>query len=408
MVNAPTCAGSCPVCAERAGRAPALAEPTAPPALGSGAPHLPLTRRQWLAQGAVTAGATATALATAGPAAWAQAVTAIGAPPASAPGSTSPARPPLLKAPRLQPGDTLLLVNPSNAVYEAGPRELAIDTLTALGFKVREGAHLRARRGQFAGSDAQRAADVNAGFADPSVQALLALTGGSGANRILPLIDYAQIRRTPKVLAGFSDTTALINAVFARTGLVTFHAPVGVSEWNAFSVRHFRGVLVDAEPMTLRNPAEAGEFPVPREDRIRTLRPGRARGPLVGGNLAVLSSLAGSPYLPSFDGAILFLEEINEFIYRVDRMLSTLKLAGAFDRLAGVVLGAFTNCTPGDGFGTLTLDEVFDDYFGALGIPVYRGASFGHIKRKFTLPIGLPAEVDADAGTVQLLEAAVR
>lgn len=329
----------------------------------------------------------------------------------SASGQVAPGLPrpriPLLKAARLEPGQTIALLNPSNAVYEHAPRELAIETLTALGFKVREGANLRARRGQFAGTDAQRASDVNAAFADPTVHGLLALTGGSGANRILPLLDYATIARNPKFLGGFSDTTALINAVHARTGLVTFHAPVGVSEWNEFSVRHFRGVVTEAQAMSLRNPADKGEFPAPREDRIRTLRPGRARGPLVGGNLAVLSSLAGSPYLPRFDGAILFLEEINEFIYRVDRMLSTLKLCGALDGLAGVVLGNFTNCTPGDGFGTLTLDEVFEDYFLPLNVPVYRGAMIGHIKRKFTVPIGLPAEIDADAGTLTLLEPAV-
>lgn len=374
MATARGCVGNCPVCSDR---------PTGrPAALSTGG----MTRRRLLATAAVA--------------------TAAGSLPL--PASAQAARPALLKAPRLRGDGTIMLVNPSNAVYEHQPREIAIDTLTALGFKVREGRHLRARRGQFAGTDAERAADVDAAFADPSVDAILALTGGSGANRILPLLDYAQMRRTPKILAGFSDTTSLINAVHARTGLVTFHAPVGVSEWNEFSVRHFRGVLVDGEAMTLRNPVDPGGLPAPREDRIRTLRAGRARGPLVGGNLAVLSSLAGSPYLPSFDGAVLFLEEVNEFIYRVDRMLSTLKLAGAFDRLAGVVLGAFTNCNPGDGFGTLTLDEVFDDYFLPLNVPVYRGASFGHIKRKFTLPIGLPAEVDAGAGTLTLLEPAVR
>ena len=126
-----------------------------------------------------------------------------------------------------------------------------------------------------------------------------------------------------------------------------------------------------------------------------------------GGNLAVLTSMAGSPYWPAFDGAILFLEEVNEFIYRVDRMLSTLAIAGVLQRVAGVVLGAFTNCTPGDGFGTLTLDEVFDDYFLPLQVPVYRGAMIGHIKRKFTVPIGLPVEMDADAGSIRFLESAV-
>lgn len=326
--------------------------------------------------------------------------------PAPRPPSAPP--PPLLRPPRLRPGDTVALVNPSSAVYERAPYEIATESLQALGFKVREAPHLRARRGQFAGTDAQRASDINAMFADPSVHGLLALTGGSGGHRMLPLVDYELIRRNPKFLGGFSDITALINAVHARTGLVTFHAPVGVSEWNEFSVQQLRAVVMEGQAPTMRNPRERSDVLVPRADRITTLRGGVARGPLVGGNLAVLAAMAGSAYWPSFDGAILFLEEINEYIYRVDRMLATLRLAGALDRLSGVVLGAFTNCGPGDGnYGTLTLDEVFDDYFGGLGIPVYAGASFGHIKRKFTLPVGLPAEIDADAGTIRLLQPAV-
>ena len=313
----------------------------------------------------------------------------------------------LLRPPRLRAGDTLGLINPSGAIYERQPYELARESLTALGFRVKEGVHVRARHGHLAGTDAQRAADVNAMFADPEVQGILAVSGGSGGGRILPLLDYAAMRRHPKALCGFSDLTSLINAVHARTGLVTFHAPMGASEWNDFSVQHFRGVLMEAQPMTLRNPPSAGDALASREGRISTLRGGRASGPLLGGNLAVLSALAGSAYWPLFDGAILCLEEVNEYIYRVDRMLSTLKLAGALDRLAGVVLGAFTNCRPGDGFGTLTLDEVFDDYFQPLHIPVFSGASFGHIRRKFTLPIGLPVEMDADAGTLRFLQAAV-
>jgi len=316
---------------------------------------------------------------------------------------------PLLRPPRLKPGDTLALINPSNAIYEREPYRLAAESLQALGFQVREAPNLRARHGHFAGTDAQRAADVNAMFADPAVQGILALTGGSGGNRILPLLDYALIRHHPKVLAGFSDVTALINAVNAQTGLVTFHAPMGTSDWNSFSVEHFRGALVDAQPLLLANPRDAGgDGPVQRSGRITTLRGGVARGRLLGGNLAVLSSMAGSPYWPAFDGTILLLEDVNEYIYRVDRMLSTLKNAGVLQRVAGVVLGAFTNCGPGDGhYGTLTLDEVFDDYFLPLNVPVYRGALFGHIRRKFTLPIGLDVEVDASAGTLRFLQPAV-
>ena len=180
-----------------------------------------------------------------------------------------------------------------------------------------------------------------------------------------------------------------------------------MSQWNAFSVAQFRAVAIDGAAATMANPVEAEDALVPKGSRTRTIRGGRARGPLVGGNLAVFSALAGSGYWPRLDGAILFLEEVNEYIYRCDRMIGTLALAGALDRLAGVVLGAFTRCEPGDGYASLTLDEVFDDWFGPLGVPVYRGASFGHVARKFTLPIGAEAEIDADAGTLRLLAPAV-
>lgn len=317
------------------------------------------------------------------------------------------ARPPLLRALRLRPGNTIGLINPSGAIYERAPYEVTIETLQALGFQVREAPNVRARYGHMAGTPEQRAKDVNAMFADPAIHGILAVTGGSGANRILPLLDYPLIQRNPKFIGGFSDVTALVNAIHAKTGLVTFHAPVGVSEWNAFSVDSFRSVVMDALPTTLRNLTEKGDGLVPKDGRISTIRGGKAQGTLMGGNLAVLTSMAGSSYLPSFDGAILFLEEINEYIYRVDRMLSTLKLMGALDRLAGVAIGAFTNCNPGEGFGTLTLDEVFDDYFKPLNVPVYRGAMIGHIKRKLTVPVGLAAEIDADAGTLRLLTPAV-
>jgi muramoyltetrapeptide carboxypeptidase len=317
------------------------------------------------------------------------------------------ARPSTVRAKRLSPGDTIALINPSGAIYERAPYQIATESLQALGFKVREAPNLRARHGHLAGTDAQRAGDVNTMFADPGVQGILAVTGGSGGNRILPLIDYAAIAKTPKFLGGFSDLTALINAVQAKTGLITFHCPLGASEWNDFSVRHFRGSVMQAEAMLLQNPKERDDALVSKNDRITTLRSGTARGRLVGGNLAVFSAMAGSGYWPALDGAILFLEDVNEYIYRVDRMLSTLKLSGAFDKLAGVVLGAFTKCEPGDGFGTLTLDEVFDEYFLPLKVPVFSGASFGHIKRKFTLPVGLEVWMDADAGTLRFLTPAV-
>ncbi|MDT9001860.1 LD-carboxypeptidase [Paucibacter sp. APW11] len=329
---------------------------------------------------------------------------------ATADAAATAAPPALLRARRLHPGDTLGLVSPANASFEREPVAIAIESLQALGFKVKTGVHLRARYGHFAGSDEQRAADINAMFADDEVAGILALTGGSGCNRIVDRLDYGLIARKPKFFGGFSDLTCLVNAIQRQTGLITFHAPFAGSEWNEFSVRQFKAMVMDGEAALLRNPqGERGGQLVQTEDRISTLRGGRARGRLVGGNLAVLSSIAGSAYFPDCRGAILFLEEINEYIYRVDRMLSTLRLCGALGQLAGVVLGKFSKCEPGDGnYGTLTLDEVFDDYLLPLQVPVYRGAMIGHISRKFTVPVGAEVEIDADAGSIQLLAPAVR
>lgn len=325
------------------------------------------------------------------------------------PGAHAAAAPRSLLARRLQPGATLALVSPANASYERDPVEFATEALQALGFKVRHGAHLRGRYGQFGGTDAERTADLNAAFADDGIAGILALTGGSGCNRIVDRLDYESIARRPKFFGGFSDLTCLINAIQHKTGLVTFHSPMGSSEWNAFSVASFRAIVIDAEAALLKNPEpERGDNLVARQDRTTVIAPGRAHGRLVGGNLTVLAAMAGSPYLPDCRGAILCLEDVNEYIYRIDRALSTLRLAGAFDGLAGVALGHFTNCKPGDGYGTLTLDEVFDDYFKGLGVPVYGGASFGHIRRKLTVPIGAAAEIDAAACTLRLLAPAVR
>ena len=336
------------------------------------------------------------------------AATSAGTGLAAAPALAQSGRPAPILPRRLQPGDTVGLVSPANATYEREPIAIATEALQALGFRVKESPHLRARYGQFGGSDAQRAAAINEMFADDGVAGIIAMTGGSGCNRIVDKLNYALIRRKPKYFGGFSDLTSLVNAIQQQTGLVTFHAPVAASEWNGFSVAHFKALVMDAEAPLLRNPSgERGDNLVQTQDRVTTLRGGKARGHLVGGNLAVLASLAGTPYFPDCRGAILFLEEINEYIYRVDRMLSTLRLCGALDRLAGVVIGKFTKCEPGDGYGTLTLDEVFDDYFKPLNVPVYRGAMIGHIKRKFTIPVGAEAEIDADAGTIQILKPVV-
>jgi muramoyltetrapeptide carboxypeptidase len=317
--------------------------------------------------------------------------------------SASPSPRRLLPMP-LNPGDTVALVSPSSATDERLDLQLAQEAMQALGFKVKTGEHYASRYGHLAGSDAGRAGDLNAMFADKAVKAIVCVRGGSGAARLLPLIDYAAVRANPKALLGYSDITALHCALHAQTGLVTFHGPVGAGSWNAFNVDQFKRVFFDRELMHYSNKVDAGEELVPRKNRTLTITGGKARGELVGGNLSVLAGLAGSPYLPDFAGRILFLEDVDEAPYRIDRMLTTLKLMGVLDVIAGFVFGECTDCDPGEGYGSLTLDQIFDDHIKPLGIPAYRGAMIGHIREQFIVPVGGQVELDADAGSFRMLE----
>ena len=304
----------------------------------------------------------------------------------------------------LNKGDTIGLVSPSSATDDSFDLQLAREAMEALGLKVKTGAHYADRRGYLAGSDADRAADINAMFADKAVKAVVCARGGWGAARLLPLLDYDTIRRNPKVLLGFSDITALHCGIHAMTGLVTFHGPTGSSSWNTFNADQFRRVFFDRELMLYQNKIDPGDELVARRNRPVTIAGGKARGELVGGNLTVLTALAGSQYLPDFSGKILFLEDVGEAPYRIDRMFSTLKLMGALDRIAGFVFGECTDCKPGDGYGSLTLEQILDDYIKPLKVPAYRGAMIGHIRQQFIVPIGGMMELDADAGSLRMLE----
>ena len=313
-----------------------------------------------------------------------------------------------LKPPALKEGDTVGLINPAGATFRSVDLEIVRETLAAIGLKSKPGRHALSRYGYLAGRDRERAEDVNTMFADPQVSGILAIRGGWGCARILPLLEYDLIARHPKILVGYSDITALLLAVYARCGLVTFHGPDGISTWNSFTVDYFRKILFAGETLTMLNPKRTGDDLAQKRDRVETITGGIARGKLLGGNLSVLTGLVGSRYLPDWEGAILFLEDTGEDIYRVDRMLTQLKLAGVLDRLAAFVFGKCTRCGPGEGYGSLTLDEVFADHIHPLGIPAWHGAMIGHIEDKFTVPIGIEAEVDADAGTIRLLESPVR
>ena len=312
-----------------------------------------------------------------------------------------------LKPPRLQAGDTVGMVNPAGATFHPEDVVIARESLAALGLKMKAGEHLLDRYGYLAGSDQDRAADVNRMFADRKVKAILTLRGGWGCNRLLELLDYPLIAKNPKILMGYSDITSLLLALNAKTGLVTFHGPVGISSWNKYSTGYVEKLLFNAEAFSMENPTEIGDHLAQVKDRVLTINGGKAKGKLLGGNLSVLTAMVGSDYLPDFKDNILFLEEVGEDIYRVDRMLTQLKLAGILSRLSGFVFGKCSNCGPGKTYGSLTLEEVLDDHIKPLGIPAWYGSMIGHIEDKFTIPLGIESEVDADTGRITLLEAAV-
>jgi muramoyltetrapeptide carboxypeptidase len=309
----------------------------------------------------------------------------------------------LLPAP-LKRGDTIGVVSPSAATASRLESQFAIESMEALGFKVKAGEHFRSRHGHLAGQDEDRAADFNGMFADPEVKAVICLRGGSGAARILPLIDYDLVRRNPKIVLGYSDITALHNALHAKTGLVTFHGPNGSSRWHDFNVQQFEQLFFEQQLITFANQQSINDDLIVRQNRTQTIHSGKAIGELVGGNLTVLTALSGTPYLPDFRGKILFLEDINEAPYKIDRMMSTLRLSGVLEQISGFIFGDCARCEPGGGWGSLTLDQIFDDYILPLNIPAYSGAMIGHIPRQFIVPVGAKAEMNADSGTFRLLE----
>ncbi|MBC3764848.1 S66 peptidase family protein [Neptunicella marina] len=308
----------------------------------------------------------------------------------------------------LKAGDTIALVAPAGALDEQIELDIAVESFEAMGFKVKVGKHVLSRDGYFAGTDQQRAADINQAFADPVVKGIFAIRGGWGCNRILPYIDFDQVKAHPKIVFGYSDITSLLNAFYTKAGLVGFHGPVGVSYWGKDQAQQLNDMLIQKQKVVIKNPDDKdADALTQRKHRIQTLRGGSASGKLIGGNLTVLSSMAGSDYLADWSGHILFLEDVGESLYRIDRYLSTLQMAGKLQQLNGIAFGQCTKCKSEKGYGGFTLRQILEHYFLPLNIPVFMGGQFGHVKDNNILPVGINVKIDADKGQLILLESAV-
>jgi len=329
---------------------------------------------------------------------------------AAQPSAAVAAQPPVppRKPPRLRPGDTVGLIQPAGFTADLAGPQAAIEMIGAMGLVPKVGQHVYDRHGYLAGTDESRAADINAMFADPGVRAIFTSRGGWGSARALPYLNWDVIRANPKLLIGFSDITALHLAIAARGGFPTIHAPNAGNNWGPNGLDTFRRLAFDAALPFYQSSPGFGASLTPGRGGIETFRPGRASGRLIGGNLTVMSTLMGTPYLPSFDGAILFLEDVDEPVYSMDRMLTQLSLGGVLRRLAGVVFGQCARCSaPGAASGSFTLSDVLNRHLRPLGVPAFSGAMIGHIANQVSLPVGVRAEIDADQGTIRILEPAV-
>jgi len=297
-----------------------------------------------------------------------------------------------MRRPTIGAGARVALIAPGGPLKGEDDLQRAEDNARALGWEPRRGSHVLACDGYLAGNDGDRLADLNAALTDDDVDAVWCVRGGYGAMRILNNVDYAALRRRPKPLIGYSDVTALHAAIATRCEVVSYHGPTARAELTPFAKTSLERAL-------------HGEESCGAAITASMLHPGRARGRLVGGNLALLSALAGTPYEPNYHDAILIVEDVNEAAYRIDRMLTQLRLAGRLARCRGIVFGQFTDIpTAASDGSTRTLDDVLREVVSALEVPSIAGAPIGHVADQWTVPLGAIAELDAESRTLRILD----
>jgi muramoyltetrapeptide carboxypeptidase len=315
----------------------------------------------------------------------------------------------LLKPDRLNFGDTIGIIAPASPPPDPKAIDRAAAALERFGFKPKLGKNVRARLGFLAGTDRERATDVMAMFTDKKVKAMICIRGGYGAGRILDRLDYAVIRRNPKILSGYSDITALHGALLKKANLLSIHAPMvngalADPKVPEFTKKSFFRTVMEAKPSGSICQGYTGKT-------VSTLHRGVAEGRLVGGNLSLICAGLGTPFAPSFEGKILFIEDISERPYRLDRLLTQLWNAGIFDQVAGVAVGVNADCDEPKG-KTMEYQQsgadVVKERLSTLKVPVVIGLPFGHVDLNATLPVGARAKLDANKGDLIITESAVK
>jgi muramoyltetrapeptide carboxypeptidase len=296
--------------------------------------------------------------------------------------------PKLTRPPRLRPGDLIGVIVPASPMKHE-LLEKGIRYLEQQGYRVKLGQYVFQQNGYLAGRDAQRADDINRMFRDREVSAIFCARGGYGSPRLLPLLDYRAIKANPKIFVGYSDITAIQLAMLRHAQLVTFSGPMVAADmakdFDPFTEEKFWRILIDPKPF--------GDLMRPSGEDYEMIHSGRVAGPLIGGCLSLVACMIGSPHFPNVNGSIFFAEEIGEAPYRIDRYLAQLREAGILKRIGGFLLGQMTDCVPAEDSPSQTLAELMRDFIKPLKIPALAGLDYGHDKVKYTLPIGVRAEL---------------
>ncbi len=302
--------------------------------------------------------------------------------------------------PALKPGDTIGIISPASRPLNLEKFEKGVAYLKAKGFQVKIAPHALDQHGYLAGIDPDRAADLNEMFRDPEVNAIICARGGYGVPRLLHLIDYDLIQANPKIFVGYSDISALQQAILSQCHLATYSGPMVAVEMGAgidpITEKHFFDLLFHPEkPLSLNYPGEMS---------FKVMNHGTAEGTLLGGCLSVVCGVVGSPYLPDYQDSILVLEDIDEEPYSIDRNLSHLKAAGILHQVKGIVLGQFLDSAPKDpSKPSLTIEQVLQEILGDLPVPIVYDYAYGHGPRKFTIPFGTSARLDTYSETFELI-----
>ncbi len=311
----------------------------------------------------------------------------------------------IIKPAKLKTGDVIGIIAPASSPVDPTKLENGIRYIEKNGYRVELGKNISKINGYLAGTDQERADDLNSMFKNKNVKAIICLRGGYGASRILDKINYKLIRSNPKILVGYSEITALQLAILQKSGLVTFAGPMVATDFG----NEITSYTEDFFWRIVSSNKKIGRLKYPDDDKLVSITKGGASGRIIGGNLSVFVALIGTDYFPDLKGRILMFEEVDELPYKVDRLLNQLRLLKVFKQIKGIILGRFVDCIEHDTTKrTLTLGEVMEDYMKDLKIPVLYTFPHGHIKDKVTVPFGINIKMNASKGFVEYLESAVK